>query len=87
MTLDEYLQSPGAITVSELRVLIGARSDAQVRQWRHGYADRVPGPRYCVAIEKATGGVVRRQDLRAKDWREIWPELVPAVASIAGEGA
>lgn len=28
------------------------------------------------AIEKSTGGVLRRWDVRTKDWHEIWPELI-----------
>jgi len=36
--------------------------------------DLIPIER-CVAIERATGGVVTRRDLRPKDWRNIWPEL------------
>jgi DNA-binding transcriptional regulator YdaS (Cro superfamily) len=30
----------------------------------------------CSCIEKATGFVVRRWDLRPKDWWVIWPELI-----------
>jgi DNA-binding transcriptional regulator YdaS (Cro superfamily) len=30
----------------------------------------------CAAIERATGGAVRRWDLRPDDWHLIWPELV-----------
>ncbi len=30
---------------------------------------------HCAAIEKASGGVATRQELRPKDWRLIWPEL------------
>jgi DNA-binding transcriptional regulator YdaS (Cro superfamily) len=30
----------------------------------------------CVQIEVATGGVVRRWDLRPDDWSAHWPELV-----------
>lgn len=29
----------------------------------------------CVSIEQATGGRVRRWDLRPEDWRDLWPEL------------
>lgn len=41
------------------------------------------GRRACPAeratsIEKATGGAVRRWDLRPTDWHEIWPELLGA---------
>lgn len=32
-------------------------------------------PALCVAIERETGGKVTRQQLRPKDWRDIWPEL------------
>ena len=78
MNLHEYLASPGARTVAQLREQIGAKSDAQVRQWQHGYANRKPGPQYCAAIERATVGAVTRKDLRPKDWHLIWPELKPA---------
>lgn len=69
------------MTVSELRAAIGAKSDAQIRQWQHGYADREPSPENCVAIEKATGGAVMRWDLRPGDWWRIWPEIVQAEGS------
>jgi DNA-binding transcriptional regulator YdaS (Cro superfamily) len=75
MTLGDYLRWDRALSVAQLAQRIGAAND-QVRQWQHGYAGRQPGARYCVAIEQATGGVVRRQDLRPKDWHLIWPELI-----------
>lgn len=76
MKLHEYLASEGALTVSQLRERIGVKSDAQVRQWQHAYGDRQPSPEYSVSIERATGGVVRRWDLRPRDWHLIWPELI-----------
>lgn len=76
MDLNRYLKSPGAMSVGQLRAAIGVKSDAQIRQWQHGYADRVPSPEYCVAIERATNGAVSRRDLRPDDWYRIWPELV-----------
>jgi len=75
MTLNDYLNSEGALTVAALRAAIGAKSDAQIRQWQHGYADRLPSPENCSAIEAATGGAVMRWDLRPNDWHRIWPEL------------
>ncbi len=75
MNLSEYFSSRSGLTVAELKAAIGVKSESQVRQWQHGYADRLPSPANCVAIEKATGGVVSRRDLRP-DWQEIWPELV-----------
>ena len=77
MTLDEYLKEPDALSVRELCAAIGVTHVAQVTQWRHGYNGRLPSPANCVAIERATGGRVRRQDLR-DDWRDIWPELIDA---------
>jgi DNA-binding transcriptional regulator YdaS (Cro superfamily) len=69
MDLHTFLtQASSASLAKELRV-----SAAQVSQWRTGY--RVPDPRSCVAIEQATGGQVRRWDLRPDDWRDVWPEL------------
>jgi DNA-binding transcriptional regulator YdaS (Cro superfamily) len=29
----------------------------------------------CIAIERATNGLVSRRDLRPDDWHLIWPEL------------
>ena len=80
MTLNEYLQMDGALSVSELRRRMAdlgssIKSDAQLRQWQHRYADRIPSPLNCVAIEKATQGQVTRKDLRPQDWASIWPEL------------
>ncbi len=76
MNLREYLSQPWALSVAELRVAVGVKSDAQIRQWQHGYGGRIPSPESCVAIEKATGGQVRRWILRPADWHLIWPELI-----------
>jgi DNA-binding transcriptional regulator YdaS (Cro superfamily) len=75
MKLNEYLSSPGAITVAQLAERIGVKSDAQVRQWQHGYSGRQPSPEYALAIERATSGAVTRQDLRPDDYWLIWPDL------------
>jgi len=75
MNLQDYFSSEGSLTVAQLADRIGVKSDAQIRQWQHGYADRKPGPEYCVAIERETGGKVTRKDLRPDDWQAIWPEL------------
>ncbi|MDP9902631.1 transcriptional regulator [Variovorax ginsengisoli] len=75
MKLIDYLRQPGTLSVSELRIAIGAKSDTQIRQWQHGYAKRIPSPQYCIAIERATGGSVTRRDLRPADWQDIWPEF------------
>ena len=43
MTLDEYLNEPDAPTVTGYVGHVRARvkSDAQIRQWRYGYPDRL----------------------------------------------
>lgn len=39
------------------------------------YGQRKAGEKLCVAIERESGGVVTRRDLRPDDWHLIWPEL------------
>lgn len=47
---------------------------AAVNQWK------LPGRQvpieHCAEIDRLTGGVVRRWDLRPRDWHRIWPELI-----------
>lgn len=82
MNLHDYFQSPGSLSVSALAERIGVKSDAQVRQWQHGYAGRMPSPENCLAIERATGEAVTRADLRPDDYWLIWPDLsAPAKAT------
>lgn len=72
MKLNEYLSKKGhGSAVNLAKAISGYSSD--VCDWANGYR-RVP-PARCVAIEKATGGVVTRRDLRPDDWMKIWPEL------------
>lgn len=85
MKLNDYLKAPGSLTVAELRIAAGIKSDAQIRQWQHGYADRIPSPENCVSIEQATGSAVRRWDLRPDDWHRIWPELIDTEGAPAVE--
>lgn len=54
---------------SELAKLLGVSAQA-ISNWKER---GVPIDR-CVAIERATGGLVTRKDLR-DDWQAIWPEL------------
>ncbi|MCR6477544.1 Cro-like transcriptional regulator [Variovorax phage VarioGold] len=62
MNLNDYLQLPDSRSVSELRVLIKAKSEAQIRQWQHGYAGRRPNWANRVALEHATGGKVNVEE-------------------------
>lgn len=79
MTLDEYLRLPGSPNVREFRARLHTlgyevKSDDQIRQWRHGYYNRVPSPEYCMGIHLATDGKVTLKELRPEDWERIWPE-------------
>jgi len=71
MTLTEYLQS-GRKTASELARELGI-APSMIYQYRMGL--RTVPARRCPDIERATGGVVTRKDLRPHDWHEIWAEL------------
>lgn len=48
------------------------KDDAQVRQWA---ASRWPDAANARYLELATKGKVTRQDMRPKDFADIWPEL------------
>lgn len=71
MDLKTYLES-GFETAASLAAKVGV-SQAFVSHWRTGFRP-VPIER-CVAVERATGGLVTRKDLRPHDWHLIWPEL------------
>lgn len=75
MDLDAFFKLPGAPSMVEFAVDCDCNPD-QIRQWRHGYANRRPGPRMCVVIEAMSKRKVRRWDLHPEDWHEIWPELI-----------
>jgi DNA-binding transcriptional regulator YdaS (Cro superfamily) len=50
-------------------------SPGMLNQWLSGH--RPIAPAKCIAIERATDGLVTRQDLRA-DWEDIWPIDMPS---------
>ncbi|MDB0544074.1 helix-turn-helix domain-containing protein [Ralstonia solanacearum] len=74
MKLADYLDRPG-VSQSRLAKQLGV-SAGLVYQWHSGR--RPISAKQCTAIERATDGAVTRQELRPDDWREIWPELIPA---------
>jgi DNA-binding transcriptional regulator YdaS (Cro superfamily) len=82
MKLTEYFEREGRGAASRLASAIGAYA-SDVSDWGSG---KRPIPvKAAVAIEKATGGDVRRWDMFPEDWHRIWPELIgqpgaPAVA-------
>ena len=67
----QYLNSLPA----EDRDLFAGRCGTSVSYLRKAVSlGQTLGPALCVSIEQASGGQVRRADLRA-DWAAIWPEL------------
>lgn len=86
MKLHEYLTLPGALTPAQLCERAGIKNVDQLRQWRHGYGGRLPGPEYCLAIERATDGKVTRADLRPDDYWRIWPDLPAPTAQEVAHG-
>jgi DNA-binding transcriptional regulator YdaS (Cro superfamily) len=85
MKLRSYLDSLPRGGVAVFAHQIGV-SPVYLSQLAAGQAGRTPSPALCVVIERESDGVVRRQDTRPDDWRDIWPELRDAEA-VAQPGA
>jgi len=73
MTLNDYLRHAG-VSQTVLAARLGV-SQSMIWQWSTGYRP-VPASR-CLAIERATGGLVTRGDLRPHDCMNIWPDIAP----------
>ena len=70
MKLLEYVKTRG--TQRELAAKLSI-TPVLISQWAN--ESRPVPPERCVELERATDGVVTRQDLRPEDWQRIWPEL------------
>lgn len=71
MKLKEYLQTDG-VCVADVARKVGV-APAYLYQMATGR--RGVSAKRATAIEEATDGNVRRQDLLPSDWHRIWPEL------------
>lgn len=69
MTLSEYIKAARG-NATTLAAKIGA-SKTQISNWAKGNSPPIPAT--CVAIVRATGGLVTLQELRPDDWQKIWP--------------
>ena len=69
MNLSDYLKDK---TNAELASKLGVHA-SMVSQWKNG--TRPISLERVTDIEKATGGLVSRKDLRPDDWSRYWPEL------------
>lgn len=72
MDLKTYITTGERGTAAKLASAIGV-SPSYLSQMASGASPI--SPERCVAIERATKGVVTRKDLRPDDWQKIWPEL------------
>ncbi len=72
MNLKTYLSSLEPGGHSRIAGILGV-SKSFLSQMAAGSANISPAR--CVAIERATNGVVTRRELRPDDWAAIWPEL------------
>jgi DNA-binding transcriptional regulator YdaS (Cro superfamily) len=74
MNLAEYLANDERSGADLARAL--GVPEPLVSQWKK---NRRPVPiERCADIERTTGGLVTRKDLRPDDWHRIWPELAAA---------
>ncbi len=72
--MEKLLQYLNALPPNE-RDLFAGRCGTSISYLRKACSvGQLLGPALCVSIERASGGQVRRADLRS-DWRQIWPEL------------
>ena len=76
-TLREFLDGlpRGQIKAFAERVGVGNVHLSQLAARLDG---RVPSPKLCVQIERASYGAVSRRSLRPDDWGDLWPELIDA---------
>ena len=80
MKLSTYLNAARGRTVAIARKV--GIAPAYLSQIAKG--TRPPAAEHCAALERATGGEVRRWDLRPEDWHRIWPELQNVEGAPAG---
>lgn len=85
MKLSTYLEQSSRGTAAGLARELNV-SPVTVAQWASGL--KTPHASRAFAIELATGGAVKRWDLRPNDWHLIWPQLIgqegaPAVPEAA----
>ncbi|MDN7988958.1 YdaS family helix-turn-helix protein [Burkholderia orbicola] len=71
MNLKDYLSTSERGTAAKLAAYLGV-SASYLSQMASGLSPI--SEKKCVRIEKFSGGVCSRRDLK-EDWREIWPEL------------
>lgn len=72
MNLLQYIKTQPHGTLRKLSNEIGAHAP-DVSRWAS--SERPIPIHRAVAIERATGGAVTRQDMFPEKWREMWPEL------------
>ncbi|WP_284402317.1 YdaS family helix-turn-helix protein [Acidovorax sp. SUPP2825] len=82
MLISEYLNAERGRAASLARGL-GVKP-VVISRWGSG-SKPVPIER-CIAIERLTGGLVGRKDLRPNDWQDVWPDLSASESVPATKG-
>jgi len=72
MNLHDYIKTTGRGALKRLSKDITAHAP-DVSRWASG--ERPIPVHQAAAIERATGGLVTRQEMFPDDWARIWPEL------------
>lgn len=74
MNIQQFFVIDHGMSQTQLSEALGV-SLVLVNQWVHGHR---PVPvKYALAIERATDGIVSRQEI-CPDWKRYWPELEAA---------
>lgn len=82
MKLSDYLEPLERGSKAAFAKKIGAYT-SDLSDW---IAGKRPIPaRYCLAIERETGGAVTRADCRPNDWLAYWPDFQIVIRSEAQE--
>ena len=79
MKLSDYLNQLERGGKSAFAKKIGAYA-SDLSDWSSG--ERQIPVRYCPAIERESGGVVTRPELRPTDWCIYWPELTDTASHL-----
>ena len=72
--MEKLLQFINSMPLDDRHLFVGRCGTSENYLRKACSVGQLLGPALCVSIERASGGTVRRADLRS-DWPLIWPEL------------
>lgn len=80
MNLKDYLKALGTDEARKAFAEKCQTSYGHLRNCCYAVSGKMLNPKICVSVERHSGQLVRRWDLR-DDWHEIWPELIGALGA------